>query len=431
VASVTAFVATPFLLAIVAPGFAKAQNIFASNMTRVLFFMALAVGVARVLAMVLYADKKFLAGSVSEVVFQATTMSYLVAFHDWGVSVLAWGMVTGGFAQLFVVGVGLWDRKKDIRFSFDLRGPEVRKTVRLTLPVYVGASGAKLNNIVRRAFASLLPAGVISSLQYAFMLVEAPVSIGATSLVKVLFPYLSHEFAGQDTRAAGRKLTQALVSISVLFMPLSLGMLLLATPLVRLLFERGSFDAQSTALTASALRIYSLGILAMALNKILVMAFYARQNTTTPMKLGLVRVTSNIALCALLVPSLGYRGVALATTATELLKTVLFFACLKSVLPGADVWSAVRSIGRLALAAAAMALVVSPAISHGPSDAIHSTLGQLENVVALAALGVVSFGAALWVFCREDFLFHAGLLRRGLNQFKLRFGRTALEKAGS
>ena len=130
VASVTAFVATPFLLAIVAPGFAKAQNIFASNMTRVLFFMALAVGAARILAMVLYADKKFLAGSVSEVVFQATTMSYLVAFHDWGVSVLAWGMVTGGFAQLFVVGVGLWDRKKDIRFSFDLRGPEVRKTVR-------------------------------------------------------------------------------------------------------------------------------------------------------------------------------------------------------------------------------------------------------------------------------------------------------------
>ena len=323
-ALVLAFVFTPQILGLLAPGFGSEKTARVLLFTRALLLMAASVGGARLLSVALHAEKRFAAAAVAEVAFQVTSTLYLVTFHALGIEALVGGQIFGGFVQLLIVCVGLFDRRHRIRLQLDVSSPAVRRVIRLSLPVYLGESGDKVNLIVARALASLLPTGAISGLQYAFTLVESLPSLVSGALSTAAFPFLSQRFADDDPQGARRDLRRALLTTTAIFLPVSAALWLLATPLVVLVFQRGTFDADSTALTASALRLFAPGALPIALCMLLGSAFHARQDTTTPMKVGFARVLCNTVLSVLLAPRLGHLGIALATTVSLYLKLGLF-----------------------------------------------------------------------------------------------------------
>ena len=404
---------TPELTSVLAPGFAGLQRERTIEMSRILLLMSGSVAVARVMALSLYAQSKFVVASVSETLFQVASTVYLVAFWSHGISALVWGMVFGSFVQLLVVAIGLWDRRRQLRISFDLRAPAVRKMVKLILPVYVGNSAGQLNAVVNRAFASLLPAGAISSLQYSAMLAEAPISVVASSLTSAIFPFLSKQYAEKKSSQAQADVVRALVAMLVLFLPLAAGVFLLAKPLVQLLLQRGSFDAHSTHLTSTALRIYALGIVAMALNRVMPAAFQARQNTMVPMQAGLLRIAGNALICVLLVPRIGHLGVATAAVVSEHLKLAMLFMRLRTRLFEGKGGALLQAVPRLFAAVAVMAVVVFAATGLLPGTLRWGVRGPL-SLLAVVCLGVVCYGAALFVLCREDFLYYARRLLREL-----------------
>ena len=227
-----AAVFTPELTSILAPGFAGFQRERTIDMSRILLLMSGAVAGARVMALCLYAQSKFAAGSLSETLFQVASTLYLVVFWSHGISALVWGMVFGSFVQMLVVAIGLWDVRGRLRIDLDLRAPAVRKMIKLILPVYVANSAGQLNSVVNRAFASLLPAGAISSLQYGVMLAEAPVGVIASSVTSAIFPMLSKQYAEKKDSQAQTDLVRAIIAMMVLFLPLAMGVFLLARPVV-------------------------------------------------------------------------------------------------------------------------------------------------------------------------------------------------------
>jgi len=398
---------------LLAPGLSPALRGQTQGFTRVLLLMAATVGVARILAVTLHAERRFLAAGASEAVFQVVSVLYLVAFHDWGISALVWAQVVGGFAQLFVAALGLWKERRRIRPSFDFRTGPVRKMVRLSLPVYLGDSGDKVNLMVTRAFASLLPAGAVSALQYALTLIEGLHSLLVGSFITALFPYLSQRFARGGDRGAFVGLHRAAVLTSLIFLPLAAGVWLAAEPLVVLLFERGSFDVASTDLTASALRLYSPALLALGLNALVGSMFHARQDTLTPMRAGLVRVGVNIALCATLAPVLGHRGIALATTLALFAKLAHLMSALRRLLPDRTLGVTLRAMIRPVPAVLLMAVVVYPlaALAHTPRILEDYALALL---LALGLLGLSAYAAGLWLFCRRELVFYVALVHRAL-----------------
>ena len=146
-----------------------------------------------------------------------------------------------------------------------------------------------------------------------------------------------------------------------------------------------------------------------------------RQDTSTPMKAGLIRVGANILLCALLVPRFGFRGLAMATTLTEILKMGILFFWLRSLVPVSAVWAALRSLGRLAMAVAAMSLVVyTLRVPAGLSQL--TPFGTLPSLLGSVSVGVISYIGALWLFNRDEFDFHVGFLRRGVGHLAKRSG---------
>ncbi|MGH9321900.1 MAG: murein biosynthesis integral membrane protein MurJ [Vicinamibacteria bacterium] len=394
-----ASIATAPLIRVVGPGLEPGLRETTVDMTRLLLWMAAPVGAARLLAMVLYAEKRFLASASSEAIFQIVSTAYFVLFHSWGVASLVWGQIIGGAVQLLVIGVALRNRRHQIRPDLDFRSEPVAKAIRLSLPVYVGNVAAKLNNVVNRAFASLLGVGAVSSLQYAALLVESPVRILASSLTAALFPFLSEQFASKEIERSRDAVAQAIRTTTVLFLPLAVFMFVAATPLVQALFERGSFDARSTELTVGALQILAPAVLALGLNELLGSVFHSRQEPRVPLTAGLARVTLNVLLCALLSPVLGHRGIALALTVSAYFKLGVLWMHLRGFL-GSDRTRELLKDAARSLGAGATTLALAWFAAEGLERFVQ---GLAPFRLALVALTVgAGYVAALRLFCPEE-----------------------------
>ncbi|HXK10288.1 MAG TPA: lipid II flippase MurJ [Vicinamibacteria bacterium] len=403
----------PAVLPLLAPGYDSGRRALTLGLTRILFLMAASVGAGRILGVMLHAERRFVAAGASEVAFQAGSTAFLVATHRMGVESLALAQVFGGFLQFLVVAVALLPRRHRLRAGLAFASAPVRRLIRLSLPVYLGDTGDKVNLMVTRAFASFLPTGAVSGLQYAYTPVEGIHRMLAGPLTTAFFPFLSSRFAKADQHGARLSLGRALVTMVLVFSPMAVASWLLADPLVVVLFERGSFDVESTRVTASALRLFAPSVLALALNELVGSSFHARQDTLTPMRAGLLRVGTNALLCASLAPSLGHQGIALATTVSLYLKLAYLASSLRRVFPPHEARRHLLDLGRVGLSVAAMAAVVYPVAAFAAVPAVV----EEHAALALGVLGLLclsTYAAALWLFAPRLLLVHLALLRHSI-----------------
>jgi len=400
----------PAAMALLAPGYDSERRAAALGLTRILLLMAATMGTGKILGVVLHGERRFLAAGLSEVAFQVGSIAFLVAYHGLGIQALAWAQVFGGSVQLLVASVGLFANRHLLRAGLDLGSGPVRRMIRLSLPVYLGDSGDKINLMVTRAFGSLLPEGAISALQYGYTPVEGLHRMLAGPLATALFPFLSRRFAESDQRRALTTLGRTVVVATLAFLPLSAVAWLLSSQIVVAVFQRGSFGPDSTELTASALRLFAPSVSALALNELLASSFHARQDTMVPMRAGLTRVVCNTALCALLVPSLGHRGIALATTLSLYVKLLVLGLCLRRVFAPRELRRQLRILGRVLLAVAAMTATVYPISAFAASQPVLVHYAW-PSLLGLGLVCLAVYAAALWVFARRPLNLTVALAR--------------------
>lgn len=412
-------VAGAFVLSwLVAPGLEPQVRGLYVLQTRLLCLMALSVGAARVLAAVHNARKRFFVPSLGEAAFQIGSIVYILLFHGMGTLALVGGMVFGGFCQLLVSALDL--SRVTIAFDFDTRDPAVGRMVRQSVPVYVANAAAKFSGLVSSAFASTLSAGQLSALQYGGMPVDMLATTIGLSLSRALLPFLAQQHAEGRRDDLTRIFDRGIVATVLVILPASAGLWLLARPTVRLLFERGSFDAQSTELTVAALQIYSPLLLAVCLNHILATLYYAQNDTLTPTRVGLVRVALAVLLCALLVPGMGLRGLALAATLGESVKVFLMMAAVRGEAQRRALRSALRSCARLLPAVFAMSAVVYPLSRLEVLQHFAFRPGPVAALLGTVLSGTLTYVVAVRVLSRSDFDYFyrfaraaVGLERRG------------------
>jgi putative peptidoglycan lipid II flippase len=255
---------------------------------------------------------------------------------------------------------------------------------------------AQLNLIVGTVFASLLVDGSQSWLYYSDRLVEFPLGLFGVALATVILPHLSRRSADADAEGYASALDWGLRTVLLLAIPAALGLALLAEPLAATIFERGEFNAADSRMTALSLVAMSLGIPGFMVSKVLLSAFYARQDTRTPMKAAIRTVLINVALTAALVTPLwlgavpgAHAGIALATGLAGLANAWLLWRALRrqagfALGPG---WR--RHLLRIALASVALAAAVLAA-NHAIGD-WRAWSGEMRW---LLMFGVVGAGAA-------------------------------------
>ncbi|MAC15219.1 MAG: murein biosynthesis integral membrane protein MurJ [Alcanivorax sp.] len=310
---------------------------------------------------------------------------------------LAWGVLIAGVAQLlfqlpFLARLNLMPVPR-----MGWSDPGVRKIMTLMIPALFGASVYQLNSLVNTVLASLLETGSVTWLYYTDRLIELPLGIFAVAIGTVILPSLSSKHVDASSEAFSRTLDWAIRMVLLIGLPAALALAVLAEPLLSTLFQYGEFTAFDVAKTAESLRAYSTGLLAAMLIKVLAPGFYARQDTRTPVKIGVIAMLANMAFGAMLVWEWHHVGLATAMALSAWLNAGLLYLGLRR----AGVYQPLKGWlllwGRMVFAGIAMAAVtywLSLQTQAWTEAGVWNRIGWLSLIVAS---GLAIYGTSLLV----------------------------------
>lgn len=399
--------AAPLIVALIAPGAVGETGKFelTSEMLRIVFPYLFFISLVALAGGVLNSFGRFALPALTPVLHNLAViaaMLLLSGYMEVPAKALAWGVFAAGIAQFLLLWPALARLKLLPRLRLDFRHAGVRRVFRLMLPTLFSSSVAQINLIVGTVFASLLVTGSQTWLWYSDRLVELPLGLFGVALGTVILPHLSSRFAAADGEGYSKALDWALRSVLVIALPAGLGLLLLAEPIIATVYGRGAFTAFDAQMAGLSLMAMSLGIPGFMLSKVLAPAFFARQDTRTPMRAALWTVGFNVTLTVLLVTPLwlmqvpgAHAGIALATGLAGLLNALLLWRAVRAAgiyqpLPG---WG--RHGLRLLAASAVMAAVLLLAADLELSLGLTGELGRWLGLFLLVAMGAGSYGLVL------------------------------------
>jgi putative peptidoglycan lipid II flippase len=396
------------LISVAAPGFSGEQRALAVRLTRLAMPALLLLGLSTLTTAALHAQKRFVRPALGEASFRAGPLLFLLVLG--GVQGMALGVILGALGKLLIEGLGLGRSLRKIRPALDLASPALRTVGRLAAPLLVALSlSLFVGPLVENAFASReVEVGGVSALAYARKIAETLTTILPYTLGLVLLPFSAEMAAGRDEKALARTLTSALRALSLLFLPVTVGLMVLREPFVRLLFERGAFTAASTQLTAGPLLFYALALLPFALEVVIVQFFFARQDTLTPVIADVVTFILNVALIPPLVAAFGLGGIALAAAMAKTVKVLALLILFGRWVPTFRLRPLAPFAGKLVLAAfAAGAALLAVQLAWGAFSV--SLEGFVTLGVYLLVGGLVGGGA----FVAAAYLLRVDEVRRG------------------
>lgn len=399
--------AMPLAVLLLAPGFGDSdpRMMLAISFGRLMLPYLAIAGLLAVLMGVLNANDRFGAASSAAFVFNVVLVIVLAAIlmreTDGGPlsgMKLSAGVALAGLAQVILLGGAVWigkERVTPLSVSF---GPEMRRFLALAIPGLVAGGIPQLTLIAAVMVASAQP-NAVSWIYYAIRLFELPLGIVSIAIGTVLVPAFTQAVRRNNRAALIASESRGLELALGLSLPAAIGLALLAHPIVRALFERGAFQPQDTAATAAALAMFALGLPGHVLVKVFAPAFFAREDTATPMRAALFGFAVAIAGSLALMPVFGHVGVALATAASGWASAlVLGWLVSKRIGFALDI-DARRRLPRICTAALGMGLAV------GAADHLFAfwMLAQPGAVRSLALMAMLSFGLAIYIALLKAF----------------------------
>jgi putative peptidoglycan lipid II flippase len=402
--ALVAILADP-LMRLTAPGLSQAAIVEAAQMTRILFLVVPLIGAAEVLRAVLNARYLFVAPAAMHAVMNAIAAA-IVGMVAGGVGIVVWAYVAGAMVQLVFMVVMAVGRGIHLRPSFQLRDPEATAAARLTVRPLAGASLNPLARIGEQLFASFLPAGSITILNYGYRLISA---IGGAvlfrSVMVALLPRLTSVTARGDDRGVRRLTNLGLRIMLAVSLSLTPFMAVLATPAAVALFRRGSFSRDDATLLGVVLAVYAASLVGSAVQRALLAPFYARLDTRTPLRNTIYGVGAGLLMVPVFVLPFGHRefavvGIAIAYSLSQYVHVAHAWWRLRGIgISIEGVWSTAVRWGAAATVAGAVLLAGYSLFDLGDPTARARLVAEL---LAVALGGVVGGAAALAVFGRSE-----------------------------
>jgi len=384
------FLLAPVVMRVVTPGFEDEQLEQTIVLTRIMLLSPILLAMGAVATSVLNAGGRFAASAIAPIVYNLAIIGgALFLAPTFGVEGLAIGVVAGSLGHLLVQLRPL--RVLGFRYErrIDREDPEARRALLLMAPRAFGLGAGQVTFIVVTALASGLFVGAVADFYYAFTLLQIPIGVIGVPLGIVLLPSLSRDAAvGRETEFA-RLLTRALRLVIYVMIPIAGLTAVLRRALVEILFGGGKIGDADLERIATTLLWFLTGLAAHALIAVLARAFYARQDTLTPVLAAIAAVVVNTTLAVLLVGPLGLGGLALAIAVAAWLEAFALLVILRLRIQDLRL----GGLGRVALQAAVGTLVAS-ALAFGTAALIERAIEPHPAALAL----VLEVGVATALF---------------------------------
>lgn len=318
VVTIVGIVAAPVIIFLFAPGFShdSIRSELATQMLRITFPFLMLVSLTAMAGAILNTYGYFGVPAFTPVILNISMILaaiYLCPNLPQPVVGLAWGVFIAGVLQLLFQLPFLAQRNLLIRPQIVRDDPGVNKVLKLMIPALFGVSIAQLNLMVDSIFASFLQVGSVTWLYYTDRLTDFPLGVFGVAIATVILPHLSRKHAEESTEHYSRALDWGLRSILLIGIPAGLGLALFAMPLIASCFAYGKFHVVDLLQTQKSLFTLALGVPAFMMVKVLASGFYARQDISTPVKVGAVSMLVNTILCAIFVWHFAHAGLTLAS----------------------------------------------------------------------------------------------------------------------
>ncbi len=397
-------IGAPLLITLFAPGFVGDPSRFdlAVEMLRITFPYLLLISLTALAGGILNTWGRFAIPAFTPVFLNLSLILctlWLAPIMTVPVVALAWGVLIGGVVQLLFQLPALHRAGLLPRPRFRWHDAGVRRIIRLMIPTLFGASVAQINLLLDLVLASLITAGSMSWLYYSDRLMELPLGVFGVALSTVILPRLSTFYSADQTGDYNRTMDWALRLVVLIALPASVGLILLAEPILSLLFQRGAFGSGDVEMAARSLMAYAPGLMGFILVKVLVNGYFSRQDTATPVRYGVIAMVANMLFNLLLVGGMvmmaydaPHVGLALATSLSAALNAGLLLRGLRqrAIYHPGDGWS--RLLLQVGGGIAGMTLFLFTTadwVHSGQEFSLLLRTGQLLGEIA-AAVGVYS-----------------------------------------
>lgn len=381
------------IVPLVAYGFRGDQLTLTANLTRFMFPSVAFTALAGLTTGVLQSYKRFNASTVGPILYNVgIILGALLLGSIWGITGMAVGVLTGALTNFLYQFLFIRDKIVFYRPVFYFSHPGVKQIFLLMLPVLVGLSITQINLIINQNLASGLMTGSITALRLANRLMQLPLGIFAMSISTVIFPTITAQIAREEYENFRISFSKALSTIFYITIPSAVGLMVIGLPLLRVLFVHGAFKVQDAIITAQALFFYSFGLVAQAGIQLLTRGFYAKRDTSTPVKIGVITVMINIIVSLYLVKctNFGVRGPALAYSFSSFINMILLFIYLQKRMNGIYGKKILVSGMKAGIAAAVMGIVIY--LSTHMLVKLHLFGGAFQDLITLI-LGCILGGS--------------------------------------
>jgi putative peptidoglycan lipid II flippase len=391
----------PQLVALITPGFDDQQLALTVELTRVMVLSPLFLAAGAVATSVLNSRGRFGAAAVAPIVYNtAIIVGALLLVPVMGITGLAVSVVIGAAGHVLVQLPSVARLGARIVPHVDLRDAEARRALLLMAPRALGLASTQVVFLVMTSLASTLAAGSISVFTFAFSVLQIPIGVLGVPLGVVLLPSLSRVAALGETETFRRLLSRGLAMLAWVMAGITALGIVTASDVTRLLFGHGSVGEAALAATASALAVFLLGLPAHSMIAVVARAFYALQDTATPVAAALVAVGVNIVLANALIGDLGVNGLAAAIAIGAWIELTLLAALLTRRLHGAGMGHVLVVMARTlpaALAAGAVGWAVSEALlaAWGVDPGVVVLLARLAIVTTAGGAAFLAVSAIL------------------------------------
>jgi putative peptidoglycan lipid II flippase len=396
---------TPFLMRLVTPGFSGEKLESAITLTRIMFLSPVFLGISGIFGGILNSLKRFLIYSLAPILYNlGIIFGAVFLFPIFGITGLAWGVVTGAFLHMFVQYPAVKIRGFKFTPILDLRDIHLRKVLKLMVPRTMGLAVTQINLLVVTIIASTLAAGSLAIFNFANNLQSFPLGVLAIPFALAVFPSLSHFAAKEEKGKFIDSFSRTFRQILFFVIPASVFIFILRAQIVRVVLGSGKFDWEDTTLTFEALGIFAVSLFAQCLVPLLARSFYALHNTKIPFYTGIMSEAVNLTLAIVLSRMYGILGLVWAFSVSSIVNMFLLFFILRRKTGNLDdekIISVIAKIGFFSLAAGGLVQLTKYII--GSHINLNTFLGVFLQLAVSGTVGITVFFVLSFIFRLEEF----------------------------
>jgi len=393
---------SPFVIKVFAPGYAVGSERYelAVYMLRITFPYLMLISLTAFSGAILNTYSRFWVAAFTPIFLNLSmiaTALWLAPHLHVPVVALAWGVLIAGIVQLLFQIPFLQNMRLLPKPKVDFHDAGVKKVLRLMLPALFGVSVSQINLLLDTLFASFLMVGSVSWLYFSDRLMEFPLGVFGVAISTVILPHLSRHHASKSPQEFSLTLDWALRCVLLIGLPAAVVLGVISGPLLSTLLQYGEFNAHSVKMASQSLSAFAIGIAPFMLIKILAAGFYAKQDTRTPVKIGVIAMLANMVFNVILIWPLKHAGIALATSLAAVLNMgfLYYFLRQKGIYHPRKGWKIF--FWRLVFANTVLGIGLWSGCGSLQDWVTHPAVWRAAHLAVLLFASVIIYFIALWI----------------------------------